>query len=103
MLAEEYFYNEYNKWREETMLLSTGIFDNEHFENIVKMGKDAAIFLLNVLMEGPNHIVHACDLIYPDEVTYEGYIPLEMVCQVWCHILKEKLREDALSKQTNNS
>jgi len=103
MNNREYFYAEYEAWKNETWLLSTGMHNNEHFDNIVKMGVDAVPYLIEVLKEGPNHIVHACDLIFPDEVTYEGYIPLDFGCEVWLQILKEKLNKNEIPEQENNS
>lgn len=91
MTNREYFYAEYEAWKAETWLLSHGMYDNEHFDNIVKMGEKAVPYLLELLNKGPNHIVHACDLIYPNEVTYEGYIPLDFGCKTWATILTAKL------------
>lgn len=91
MTDKELFYKEYVLWRDETWLRSHSLYDSEHFDNIVKMGEKAAPFILEVLNDGPNHIVHACDLIYPDEVTYEGYVPLDFVCKTWATILTAKL------------
>ena len=97
----EYFYQEYEAWRKETSLLSVGQYENEHFDNIVKMGEKAAPYLLEVLDKGPNHIVHACDLIYPGEVEYKGYVPLEHGCNAWKIILTLKLNRNEISEQTN--
>lgn len=91
MTDKEIFYREYALWKDETWLRSHSLYDSEHFDNIVKMGEKAAPFILEVLNDGPNHIVHACDLIYPDEVTYEGYIPLDFACKTWTIILTAKL------------
>lgn len=103
MTNREYFYTEYKAWQQETSLLSVGMYENEHFDNIVKMGVKAVPYLIEVLEEGPNHIVHACDLIYPDEVTYEGYIPLDFGCETWVQILKYKFYNNEISEQENNS
>lgn len=90
MSDKEYFYQEYNAWMKETGILAHSIYENEHFDNIVKMGEKASPFLLEVLTEGPNQIVYACDLIYPNEVEYEGYTPLDWVCNIWKIILTLK-------------
>ena len=98
---DEYLQTEYDLWRKEVGILAIIDFENEHFKNIVNVGKDAAPFLIKLLEEGPNQVVYACDLIFPDEVTYKGYCPLDFVCNVWLTILKLKYNE--ISEQENNS
>lgn len=102
MTDKEYFYQEYNAWYKETSILSNGIYDNEHFDNIVKMREKAAPFLLEILNDGPNQVVYACDLIYPNEVTYEGYTPLDWCCNVWKIILTAKLNGQTIDEIIGN-
>ena len=92
----EYVYQEYEAWKKETSFLSVGQYENEHFDNIVKMGENVLPYLIEVLEQGPNHLVHACDLIFPGEVEYNGYIPLDFGCKVWVEVLKTKLVKDVL-------
>ena len=104
----EYFYQEYEAWKNETQFLSVGGFNNDHFDNIVKMGDKALPYIIELLEKGPNDIVHACDLIFPGEVTYTGFVPLDYCCKVWLQILKIKLIKDVLenheiSEQNNQA
>lgn len=80
-------YEEYNKWKEETMFLSTGIFDNQHYKNIVNMGVEAVPFIKEILDKEDDWIVGALDEIYPNLITYEGYNSLSDVCQMWRVVL----------------
>ena len=75
------------KWCEETGLMSTGNFDNPHFDAIVNMGEDAVPFILEIISERPSMVVHALDLIFLCVVKYEGFVPLEKACRVWTKIL----------------
>lgn len=91
----EKFEVEYNKWRDETSFYSRTdlMFNNEHFKNMVKMGKEITPFVINKIKEQPNFIVHILDLFYPDLMIYEGYVPIEDVCKIWvityeCHFKK---------------
>ena len=110
MTDKEYFYTEYKLWKDETMFLSTGNYDNDHFRNIVAMGEKAIPYILEVLeKEKIDMIYYACELIYPDEVKYDGYVPLKFCCKVWRQILKMKLNNitelkldtDEISEQNN--
>jgi hypothetical protein len=104
MTDKEYFEQEYSTWINETSVLGYGHYDNEHFKNIVDMGEKAIPFILEILEnEKIDMIAYACDLIYPDEVTYEGYVPLDFCCKIWTQILKEKLNKNEISEQENNS
>ena len=82
------------KWHEETCLMSTGNFDNPHFEAIVNMGEDAVPFILEIISERPSQLVWALDCIFPGVVEYEGFIPLKEACRVWTEILTKKETED---------
>lgn len=77
----------FQKWHEETCFMSTGNFDNSHFEAIVNMSEDAVPFILEIISERPSMVVNALDLIFPCVVKYEGFVPLEKACRVWTKIL----------------
>lgn len=80
----------FQKWCEETCFMSTGCFDNPHFDAIVNMGEDAVPFILEIISERPSMIVNALDLIFPGVVEYEGTVSLEKACRVWTKILLAK-------------
>lgn len=39
----------FQKWYEETCFMSTGYFDNPHFDAIVNMGEDVVPFILKII------------------------------------------------------
>lgn len=73
----------YNYWNKESNLLSSNNYDNSDFRKIVEMGEDAVPGILEIIQDHPDPIVHALDLIYPDYMTYKGYVSLEDVCRTW--------------------
>lgn len=77
-------------WNQDTGLRSVDNFSSSYFEAIVEMKEDAVPYIYRELLKGPTPLVHALDLIYKDEVEYEGYLPLDFVCNIWLGLLKEK-------------
>lgn len=77
-------------WNNQTKFLANNSFNNDFFNEIVNMGEDAVPMIYAELKKGPTPLVHALDLIYPGEVEYEGYVPLDAVCMLWEDILKLK-------------
>lgn len=73
----------YNYWNKESNFLSSNTYDNSDFQKIVEMGEDAVPGILEIIQDHPDPIVHALDLIYPDYMTYNGYVSLEDVCRTW--------------------
>lgn len=73
----------YEYWNRSSNVMSTNNYDNGDFERIVAMGEDAVPGILEIIQDHPDPIVHALDLIYPDYMTYEGYVSLEDVCNTW--------------------
>lgn len=73
----------YEYWNRESNYLSSNNYDNDDFKQIVSMGENAVPGILKIIRERPDPIVHALDLIYPNYMTYEGYVSLEEVCQIW--------------------
>ncbi len=73
----------YNYWNRMSNIHSANNYDNENFRKIVSMGEDAVPGILEIIKDHPDPIVHALDLIYPDYMTYNGYVSLEDVCRTW--------------------
>ena len=74
---------ELNMQRVRVNYLSSSNYEDADFRKIVEMGEDAVPGILEIIQEHPDPIVHALDLIYPDYMTYEGYVSLEDVCRTW--------------------
>lgn len=73
----------YNYWNRVSNIHSSNNFDNADFRKIVEMGEDAVPGILEIIKQHPDPIVHALDLIYPEYMTYNGYVSLEDVCRTW--------------------
>ena len=73
----------YEYWNHDSNYLSSSNYDDADFRKIVEMGEDAVPGILEIIQEHPDPIVHALDLIYPNYMTYEGYVSLEDVCRTW--------------------
>ncbi|MDD5839994.1 MAG: hypothetical protein PUC94_08160 [Bacteroidales bacterium] len=73
----------YDYWNRVSNIKSSNNFDNADFRKIVEMGEDAVPGILEIIKDHPDPIVHALDLIYPEYMTYKGYVPLEDVCNTW--------------------
>lgn len=76
-------------WNDEKQFDSINNYDSGYFDEIVKMGKDAVPYILSELEKGPSPIVHALDLIFPNKVKYNGFVPLKTACDTWISILKK--------------
>lgn len=73
----------YNYWNRVSNVHSSNNYDNADFRKIVAMGEDAVPGILEIIKDHPDPIVHALDLIYPEYMTYNGYVSLEDVCKTW--------------------
>lgn len=73
----------YDYWNRISDVQSSNNFENADFRKIVEMGEDAVPGILEIIKEHPDPIVHALDLIYPEYMTYNGYVSLEDVCRTW--------------------
>ena len=82
----------YSAWNRETAFLSVGNFNNRYFDEIVNMKEDAVPYIYEELKKGPTLLVHALDKIYPGKVSFDGYVPLATVCNVWLNILSKTVR-----------
>lgn len=87
---ESEFTSNYSYWNKESTTKSVDNFVSDYFDAIVKMKEDAVPYIYRELQKGPTPLVHALDKIYEGEVEYDGYLPLDFVCNVWLEILKTK-------------
>ena len=78
----------FNIWNNRTYLMANNDFSDENFKAIVDMGEQAVPYIKEEIAKGPTPLVHALDLIFPNMVEYEGYIPLPALCNLWLLILK---------------
>ena len=83
------FASNFNGWVNETSYLTNDIYSNKHFDDIVSMKEDAVPFIIEELKKGPTPLVHALDCIYPGRVKYDGYVPLNIVCNIWLNLLSK--------------
>ena len=96
-ITKETFLQEYQAWQNETLFNSTDQgFGNEHYRNIVAMGKGAVSYIHDIIKEAPNPIVYALGEILKDEVKVkvDGFMDLDTYCKMWDMIL-DSLMEKA--------
>ena len=73
----------YRYWNAVSNIKSTNNYDDDYFGQIVRMGEDAVPGILEILLDHPDPIVHALDLIFPNRVEYHNNVSLEDVCEIW--------------------
>lgn len=79
------------QWIQQTESLSSNNFNNKYFESIVAKGEEAVPYIYEKLKEGPTHLVHALELIYPEEIKYKGFISLKQARKIWLKILQKRI------------
>lgn len=77
-------------WNAQTNMLSDNTLDNDYFEAIVAMGKDAIPFIKEELDKGPTMLVHALNRIMPNTIVPQDYLPLPILCSLWQEYLNQK-------------
>lgn len=81
----------YNKWHTDTMFLSVGNFNTDSWFELVKWSKEhtkeAIESVREIIGQEPHQIVQLLDEIVEDHPTAEGYVPLDMWCNVWIAII----------------
>ena len=95
-ITKETFLQEYQAWQNETLFNSTSqSFDNEHYRNIVAMGKGAVSYIHDIIKKEPNPIVYALGEILKDEVKVkvDGFMDLDTYCKMWDMILDSLLEK----------
>lgn len=73
----------YGYWNSMSNFKSSNNYDDENFRQIVLMGEAAIPGILEIIQDHPDPIVHALDLILPNQVEYFGLVSLEDVCKSW--------------------
>ena len=79
------------QWIQQTESLSSNNFNNKYFESIVAKGEEVVPYIYEKLKEGPTHLVHALELIYPEEIKYKGFISLKQARKIWLKILQKRI------------
>lgn len=59
--------------------------------DIVSKSNEAVPYIYEKLKEGPTHLVHALELIYPKEIKYKGFISLKQARKIWLKILQKRI------------
>lgn len=85
------FETENNLWRQDTRFSSVNCFENRHFESILKDGENNLPYIYNELRKGPTKLVHALEILFPEKVTYSGFITLNQARRIWLKILQKEL------------
>ena len=79
------------QWIQQTESMSLNNYNNKYFESIVAKGEEAVPYIYEKLKEGPTHLVHALELIYPQEIKYKGFVSLKQARRIWLKILKKRM------------
>ena len=90
------FLQEYQAWQDETCFSSTDQgFDNEHYLNIVSMGKGVVSYIHDIIKKTPDPIAYALEEILKDKVKVkvDGYMGLDTYCKMWDMILDSMWEE----------
>ncbi len=81
----------YNKWHTDTMFLSVGNFNTDSWFELVEWSKghakEAIEGVREIIGQEPHQIVQLLNEIVEDPPTAEGYVPLDMWCNVWIAII----------------
>ena len=83
----------YDKWYEETFLLSYRDLKHEQgFIDLVNWSKDnkeeAVDSIVEMLKEAPDFVVYVLDELFGHPLTAEGYVPIEQYCNVWLNMIE---------------
>jgi hypothetical protein len=84
------FLAEYKAWKDETQFRSTDQgFDNEHYRNIIAMGKGVVSYIHDIIKKEPEPIAYALEEILKDEVRVkvDGFMALDAYCKMWDMII----------------
>ena len=83
----------YDKWYEDTCLLSSRDFKNEQgFIDLVNWSKEhkeeAVDSIVEILKKEPDFVVHVLDELFDHPLTTEGYVSIEQYCNVWLNLIE---------------
>lgn len=87
---ESRFYFNLRQWKCETQLLSTSVYQNKYFKEIVDMGTAVVPFILKELKNGDISLVPALDEIFPNVLKYDGFVSLKEASDKWIFILNKE-------------
>jgi hypothetical protein len=82
------FQDELYLWKCDTAFSATQDFENVHFKAIVDMGDKCIPWIHEIIDNHPEPLVHALDVICPGVMRYDGYVPLNEVCEAWSALLE---------------
>ena len=84
---EKYVRREAEAWLNDVSLLSYWT-ENEHFDNIVKMGCKATPYVAKILRENDMyiHIMAFFSRVYPGLIEFEGYVGPDFVKSAWLQL-----------------
>lgn len=91
-IDREMFNLYFNRWKEETMILSdlNKVTENPDFLRIVGMGERAIPFIYEVIKNEPSFVVYILDSFYHTNLANGRFIQLSKYCRMWCDELKKK-------------
>ena len=96
----------YNKWHTDTMFLSVGNFNTKSWFELVEWSKEhtkeAIEGVREIIGQEPHQIVQLLNEIVEDPPTAEGYVPLDMWCNVWIAIIDASKEGKEEIKQVND-
>lgn len=83
----------YDKWNEDTWLLSwRGIENEQGFIDLVNWSKDhteeAVDSIVEMLKEAPDFVVYVLDELFGHPLTEKGYMSIEQYCNVWLNLVE---------------
>lgn len=85
------FQDLYNKYWKAICFLSVRPPHIPEWEALVEWSKahkeEAVDCIIEMLSKEPSDVVGLCDELFPDLVDYEGYCPLDFICNTWLVIL----------------
>lgn len=60
--------------------------------------QEAVDCIIEMLQEEPSDVVGICDELFPDLVKFEGFVPLDVWCNIWLTILEAVKRGEDLKE-----
>lgn len=81
----------YLDWYRNTAFMSVGNFENEWWYKLMEWSKqytkEAIEGVREIIADEPAQVVHLLDLIVEDPPKAEGYVPLDVWCNLWIAII----------------
>lgn len=92
VINESEFKTNYDYWKKEALALSVNNFNNVYYQTIIAKGMQNLPFIYNDLKDGETSLIHALELIFPNEIPYSGYISLKIARKLWLRTLKKHIK-----------